>query len=39
MEARPGVKRGLELAKEQQAKVDLSKDDEARKVLFGQRAT
>jgi GSH-dependent disulfide-bond oxidoreductase len=38
MEARPAVKRGLDLAKEQQGKVDLSKDDEARKVLFGQRA-
>ena len=39
MEARPAVKRGLDLAKEQQGQVDLSKDDEARKVLFGQRAT
>ncbi len=39
MEARPAVKRGLDVAKEQQGKVDLSKDDEARKVLFGQRAT
>jgi GSH-dependent disulfide-bond oxidoreductase len=38
MEARPAVKRGLDLAKEQQGKVDLSKDDEARKVLFGQTA-
>ena len=38
MEARPAVKRGLDLAKEQQGKVDLSQDDEARKVLFGQKA-
>ncbi len=39
MEARPAVKRALDVAKEQQGKVDLSQDDEARKVLFGQRAT
>jgi GSH-dependent disulfide-bond oxidoreductase len=38
MEARPAVKRALDLAKEQQGNVDLSKDDEARKVLFGQKA-
>ncbi len=39
MEARPAVKRALDVAKDQQGKVDLSQDDEARKVLFGQRAT
>jgi len=38
MEARPGVKRGIAVALEQQGNVDLSKDDEARKVLFGQTA-
>jgi GST-like protein len=38
MEARPAVKRALEVGLEQQGKVDLSKDDEARKVLFGQKA-
>ena len=39
MEARPAVMRAVDVAKEQQGKVDLSKDDEARKVLFGQRAS
>ena len=39
MEARPAVVRAVDVAKEQQGKVDLSKDDEARKVLFGQRAS
>ncbi len=38
MDARPAVKRALDIAKEEQGKVDLSQDDEARKVLFGQRA-
>ena len=38
MQARPAVKRGVEVAKEVQGKVDLSKDDKARKALFGQRA-
>ena len=39
MEARPAVMRAVDLAKEVQGTVDLSKDDPARKVLFGQRAT
>ena len=38
MQARPAVIRALDVAKEQQGQVDLSKDDEARKVLFGQTA-
>jgi GSH-dependent disulfide-bond oxidoreductase len=38
MEARPAVKRAVEVGVEAQNTVDLSKDDEARKVLFGQRA-
>ena len=38
MEARPAVKRAVEVGIEAQNTVDLSKDDEARKVLFGQRA-
>ena len=39
MNARPAVQRGLQLAKEVQGSVDLSKDKQARQVLFGQRAT
>ena len=38
MEARPAVKRAVEVGVEAQNTVDLSKDDEARKVLFGQKA-
>ena len=38
MHARPAVKRGLELAKEQQGGVNLRADKAAQKVLFGQRA-
>jgi GSH-dependent disulfide-bond oxidoreductase len=38
MQARPAVKRALEVGLEHQGKVDLSTDDEARKVLFGQKA-
>ena len=37
MDARPAVKRALDVAKEAQG-TDLSKDDPARAVLFGQRA-
>jgi len=38
MGGRPAVMRGLDVAKDQQGNVDLSKDDAARKVLFGQTA-
>jgi len=38
MEARPAVMRAVEVGKEAQNTVDLSKDDAARSVLFGQRA-
>jgi GST-like protein len=36
--ARAAVQRGLEVAGELRQNVDLSRDDEARKVLFGQKA-
>ena len=36
--ARPAVQRGLAIRSEDRGKVDLSKDEEARKILFGQRA-
>jgi len=36
--ARPAVQKGIAVAAEARRNVDLSKDDEARKVLFGQRA-
>jgi GSH-dependent disulfide-bond oxidoreductase len=36
--ARPAVQRGLEVASDARQNVDLSRDDDARKVLFGQRA-
>ena len=36
--ARPAVKKGLAVDLEGRAKVDLSKDEAARKVLFGQKA-
>jgi len=36
--ARPAVKKGSALDMEGRVKVDLSKDEDARKVLFGQRA-
>ena len=38
MNARPAVKRGLELAKEQQGRTSLRDDKAAQKILFGQRA-
>jgi GSH-dependent disulfide-bond oxidoreductase len=38
MEGRPAVKRALEVAKNAQGTVDLSKDKEAQRILFGQRA-
>lgn len=38
MNARPAVKRGLELAKEVQGSIDLSKDKAAQQIMFGQRA-
>ena len=38
MTARPAVERGLAVGRELRAQVDLSKDDEARKVMFNQRA-
>jgi GSH-dependent disulfide-bond oxidoreductase len=36
--ARPAVQKGLEVAAEMRRSVNLSSDEEARKVLFGQRA-
>ena len=36
--ARPAVQTGLALDKADRVKVDLSKDQEARKILFGQKA-
>lgn len=36
--ARPAVQKGIALAAEARSNYDLSKDEEARKVLFGQRA-
>jgi len=36
--ARPAVQKGIAVAAEARRNVDLSKDEEARKVLFGQRA-
>ena len=38
MDARPAVSRALEAGKQAQETVDLSKDKDAQKVLFGQRA-
>ena len=38
MGGRPGVQRGLNLAKEQQDTANIAIDKEAQKVLFGQRA-
>jgi len=34
---RPGTRKGLELSVDSGARVDLTQDDEAKKVLFGQR--
>jgi GST-like protein len=39
MKARPAVERGLALGQELRNSVDLSKDEAARKVLFGQRGS
>jgi GSH-dependent disulfide-bond oxidoreductase len=36
--ARPAVQRGLDVASDARQNVDLSRDEEARKVLFGQKA-
>ena len=36
--ARPAVQRGLAIRSEDRGRVDLAKDEEARKILFGQRA-
>jgi len=36
--ARPAVRKGIAVGAEAQRNLDLSKDEEARKVLFGQRA-
>jgi GSH-dependent disulfide-bond oxidoreductase len=38
MGARPGVQRGLEVAKEQQGTSNLATDKDAQKIMFGQRA-
>ena len=38
LSARPAVRRGLALDQEGRVKTDLSKDEAARKVLFGQKA-
>ncbi|PRD45822.1 glutathione S-transferase [Phyllobacterium phragmitis] len=38
MTARPAVKRGMELGKEEREKSNLANDKEAQKVLFGQKA-
>ena len=37
--ARPAVQRGLAIRSEDRGRVDLAKDEEARKILFGQRAS
>lgn len=39
MGARPAVKRAIEVGKDVQGKLDLSKDKQAQKIMFGQRAT
>jgi GSH-dependent disulfide-bond oxidoreductase len=36
--ARPAVQRGLAIRSEDRGRVDLAKDEEARKILFGQKA-
>lgn len=38
IDARPAVKRALEVGKEVQGTVDLAKDKDAQKIMFGQRA-
>jgi len=38
MKARPAVWKGIEIGKEERAKMDLANDEEARKIMFGQRA-
>lgn len=39
VKARPAVARGLELGIEKRQQLDIAKDKEAQKVMFGQRAT
>jgi GST-like protein len=38
MKARPAVERGMHVRVEEAGKIDLSKDEEARRILFGQGA-
>ena len=38
MKARPAVRKGIEIGKEEREKMNLATDEEARKVMFGQRA-
>lgn len=38
MKARPAVQKGIEIGKEERARQNLATDEEARKILFGQRA-
>lgn len=38
MKSRPAVSKGIDIGKDIRAKLDISKDEDARKILFGQRA-